>query len=191
MKTITKSGDFELAPAGTFAARITTLADLGIQRLEWQGAVRQAHKVGITFELASKRGKNGQRLAVFDRVTVSLHEKSRLFQIAQAALGVEPGEELDPADLLGKAVLVTLVHRVAGTRTYANVAGVAAVPEEMTVPDTDTALLLFDLDAPDPAVFAKLPALFRKLIEERVRPLAEPEDAPGAGPEDGSDDIPF
>lgn len=187
MKPIKKS-DFELAPAGTFAARITTIADLGIQRTDWQGSQREAHKLGVTFELASKRGKNGQRLAVFDRVTLSLHEQARLFQIAQAALGAEPGEELDPADLLGKAVLVTLVHRAAGTRTYANVAGVAAVPEEMTVPDTDTALLLFDLDAPDPATFARLPALFKKLIEERVRPFEEPEDAPGADPED---DVPF
>lgn len=186
MKPIKKS-DFELAPAGTFAARITTLADLGTQRSEWQGAEREAHKLGVTFELAHKRGKNGQRLAVFDRVTLSLHEQSRLFQIAQAALGAEPSEELDPADLLGKAVLVTLVHRTAGTRTFANVAGAAAVPEEMTVPGTDTDLLLFDLDAPDPATFAKLPALFKKLIEERVRPSGEP----ATPPEDLEDDIPF
>ena len=166
---IYKQGDFELAPPGTHAARITTLADLGTQRTEWQGVEREAHKLGVTFELSSRRGKDGQRLAVFDRITVSLHEKARLYEIATAALGGVP-EQLDPADLLGKPVLVTLVHRAAGTRTFANVAGVTAIPEGMVVPDTDTPCLYFDLDAPDPAVFAKLPALFRKLIEGRVRP---------------------
>lgn len=188
MMKITKS-DFELAPAGTHAARITTLADLGTQRSEWQGAEREAHKLGVTFELAHKRGKNGQRLAVFDRVTLSLHEQSRLYQITQAALGGEPGEELDPAALLGKPVLVTLVHRAAGTRTFANVQSVTAIPEGMEVPATETPLLLFDLDTPDPAVFAKLPALFKKLIEGRVRPRAE-DPAPG-GAEDPDEDIPF
>lgn len=167
---IQKNSDFELAPAGTFAARITTVADLGVQRTEWQGEAREGHKLGVTFELSSRRGKDGQRLAVFDRVTASLHELSRLYQIAQAALGAEPGEGLDPQELLGKPVLVSLVHRAAGTRTFANVQGVTAIPEGMTVPGTDTPLLYFDLDAPDPAVFAKLPALFRKLIEGRVRP---------------------
>lgn len=181
---ISKQADFELAPAGTFAARITCIADLGVQRSDWQGQEREAHKIGITFELASRRGMDGQRLAVFDRVTVSLNEKARLYQIVQAALG-DVSEELDPRELLGKGVLVTLVHRSAGTRTFANVAGVAPVPEEMTVPRTDTPLLYFDLGAPDPAVFAKLPALFRKLIEERVRPPA----APPA--EDPDDEIPF
>lgn len=184
---IQKKGDFELAPAGTFAARITTVADLGVQRSDWQGEAREAHKLGLTFELSTKRGASGQRLAVFDRVTASLHELSRLYQIAQAALGVEPGEGLDPAYLLGKPVLVTLVHRAAGTRTFANVAGVTAIPEGMAVPATDTPLLYFDLDAPDPAVFAKLPALFRKLIEGRVRTPAEPANSP----EDPDDDISF
>ena len=167
---ISKQADFELAPVGTHAARITTLADLGTQRTEWQGAEREAHKLGVTFELSSRRGKDGQRLAVFDRITVSLHEKARLYEIALAALGGEVPEQLDPKDLLGKPVLVTLVHRAAGTKTFANVAGVTAIPEGMAVPATDTPLLYFDLDAPDPAVFAKLPALFRKLIEGRVRP---------------------
>lgn len=182
---IQKKADFELAPAGTFAARITTVADLGTQKSDWQGEVREAHKLGITFELSSRRGKDGQRLAVFDRVTASLHELSRLYQIAQAVLGAEPGEGLDPATLLGKAVLVTLVHRAAGTRTFANVQAVTAIPEGMTVPTTDTPLLFFDLDAPDPAVFAKLPALFRGLIEGRVRTPAAPH------AEDLDDDISF
>lgn len=184
---IQKNGDFELAPQGTFEARIITVADLGVQRSEWQGQGREAPKLGLTFELCTKRGASGQRLAVFDRVTASLHELSRLYQIAQAALGAAPEDGLDPQTLLGKPVLVTLVHRTSGTRTFANVAGVTAIPKEQETPGTDNPLLYFDLDNPDPAVFARLPALFKKLIEGRVRPPAEPK----TSSDDPDDDISY
>ena len=38
----------------------------------------------------------------------------------------------------------------------------------MDIPSTDTPLLHFDLESPDQAVYQKLPALYRKLIEGRV-----------------------
>ena len=178
-----KKTTFENPPAGTHAARITTVADLGVQKMSWQGQERQGPRLGITFELSHKKTKDGAPFAVFERLSLSLHEASKLYGVCQAALGQVP-EEGDPQALLGRPVLVTIVHRESGTRVFANVSDVTAVPEGMDVPKTETPLLYFDLDKPDPATFAKLPALFRKLIEERVRP---PENDSG----DLDDDVPF
>jgi len=161
---------FELAPAGTHPARVTAIVDLGLQEFTWQGTTRRRHLMGITFELANKRTKDGQPFAIFERVTMSLHEASKLTGIVEACLGNPGPSEVDPADLLGRAVLVSVAHRESGGRTYANVSHVSPIPDGMAVPETTTPLRLFDLDHPDPAVFAKLPALYRKLIENRVRP---------------------
>jgi hypothetical protein len=169
---------FETAPEGAYPAWITTVADLGVQRSSYQGKERVSEKLGITFELATEKAKDGRAFAVFDTVTFSFNEKSRLYEIAKAALGKAP-EDLDPAELVGKPVLVTVIHRSGPDgKVWANVERVTPVPKGLKVPPTKTPLLTFDLERPDPEVFQKLPALFRKRIEDRVKTeKAEPEDS--------------
>jgi hypothetical protein len=173
---ITKSkSNFELAPAGNHLALITTVADLGFQKTSWNGETKYFYKLGITYELAGKKTSEGKPFAVFDTVKVSLHEKSRLCNIVQAALGVTL-EELDPKDLLGKPFLVQVVHRTDGQgRTWANIGAVTPLPDGMKAPETGTPLLYFDLEQPDAEVFQKLPALFKKRIEQRVQEEKKPE----------------
>jgi hypothetical protein len=119
-------------------------------------------------------------------MAISLHEKAKLHDIVRAALGKVP-DELDLQQLLGRPVLVEVIHRKDSQgRTWANIGSVTRPPQGLEVAPTKTELLFFDLDNPDPAVFQKLPALFRKKIEGRIRPL-EPE---GMGPEDLDEDIP-
>lgn len=175
---ITKAkSNFELAPAGNHLAVITTMADLGIQETSWGGDTRRSHKLGITYELAGKKTSEGNPFAVFDTVNVTLFERSRLYEPVQAALGNVP-EELDAKDLLGKPVLVSVVHRTDGQgRTWANIGAVTPLPDGMEAPKTETALLNFDLEQPDPEVFKKLPALFRKRIEQRVQEAKKSEPA--------------
>jgi hypothetical protein len=159
---------FEVPPEGNFPAVITTVADLGLQESNWQGEINRAYKIGLAFELVGKTTTDGRPFAVFDRVNCSLHEKSRLAPIVSAALGTVPNE-LDPRDLLGHPVLVRVVHKDGQDgKVWANIGSVTPIPDGMAIPTTDTPLLYFDLAEPDDAVYQKLPALFRKLIENRV-----------------------
>lgn len=167
-------------PTGTHAARIVTVADLGDQREHWEGEDRKKWKIGISYELPNKQGHNGLPVVVSERVTGSLNEKSRLYQIAKAALSHVP-YELDPVDLLGKEVMVTLGHRETNKGTYATVEAVTSVPEGMTVPTTQTPLRVYDVEQPDPVIFAQLPPLFQKLINERVQPSNTPSLPSGSG----------
>jgi hypothetical protein len=175
---------FETAPAGNHVARITAVADLGMQRTTFGGTERTGGKLGITFELAHEKSKDGKPFAVFDIVSLSLNEKSRLFEIAQAALA-RAADALDPAELLGKTVMVSVVHRAGpDNRLWANVDQVTPVPRGLAVPPTKSPLLLFDLEQPDPAANQKLPALFRKKMEGRIRDEKRAESADPALSED-------
>jgi len=181
------SRQFEPAPAGTFSAIITVLADLGLQTSNFAGESSVKPQIGIAFELADETGNDGQKLAVQSTYTSSLHEKAKLTQVIRAALGTVP-DELDLADLLGKAVSVTIIHREsADGRTWSNVESVGGLPAKAKQGVvTDSPLLFFDLDDPDPGVYQRLGALFKKKITNRVRV----EESPG-GPDEYDDDLPW
>ena len=180
-----KKSVFEIAPEGNFPAVITTVADLGLQELKWQGEVTQAYRVGITFELVGRTTVDGRPFAVFLAVNCSLHEKSRLAPIVSAVLGAIP-DDLDPRELLGKSALVQVTHRDGQDgKVWSNIGSVTSIPDGMAVPTTATPLFHFDLDSPDPAVYQRLPALFRKLIENRVKP------EPPGSEEAPDDDVPW
>jgi hypothetical protein len=175
---------FENAPEGTHTAIITTVADLGLQSSKYDPEGKE--QIGIVYELTDETRSDGSRMAVWETYNAVINEKSKLFGVAAAALRKVP-EPFNQPDLLGKVAAVTIVHRQdAQGRTWANVESVGALPpaakKDVT---TDTPLQVFDLDDPDPAVYQKLPRLFKKKIEERIRreavdegPAEKPEKLP-------------
>jgi hypothetical protein len=172
-KKLTKK-EFERAPEGTHPAIITSVADLGIQISNWNGTEKHVSKWGIGFELSGPKTTDGKLFSIATTVSDSLHAKSRLHAIAKAAAGTV-GNDLDMEDLLGKKVLITIVHDENDKGKWANVDTVTGLPSGITIESTDTPLSYFDLDTPDPKVYEQLPALFKKRIEARVQPENEPE----------------
>ena len=185
MKKLTRNDtSFENAPEGTHSAIIITVADLGLQSSKFDPDGKE--QIGIVYELTAETRSDGSRMTAHETYTAILNEKAKLFGVIAAALGKVP-KELDTADVLGKVVTVTIVHRQdAQGRTWANVESVGGLPaaakKDVT---TDTPLQVFDLDDPDPAVYQKLPRLFKKKIEERIRreagdegPAEKPEKLP-------------
>ena len=168
-----KKKEFELAPEGTHPAIITAIADLGEQLSNWEGKERHVYKWGVGFELSGPETTAGTPFSIATTVTDSLHSKSRLYPIVKAARGTV-ADELDMEDLVGKKVLVTVEHDEKDEKTWANVEQVTGLPTGMDVADTETPLLYFDLDTPDAGIYEKLPALFKKRIEERVQQAAVP-----------------
>jgi len=159
---------FELCPAGTHIAIITVIADLGLQSITYDQAVK--HQIGISYELVEETGSDGRKLAISDSYTYSSHDLAKLSGVIKSVLGEIP-EECDIKELLGKVVSVTAIHREDSQgRTWANVESVGGLPAKAKQGvTTDTPLLFFDLDYPDPGVFQKLPAQFKRKIDKRVR----------------------
>ena len=159
------AGDFILAPAGVTAATLITLAYLGKHEATWQGQVRTRELVGLSWELA-ERGPDGRGLSVTETLTASLHPKAVFYSRVLALTGgQEPPPGFNLADLLGRAGIITIQHAVRGDRTFANVAAVGPLPRGMSAPAPSVAVTFYDIEAPDPAAYAALPARFRKLAD--------------------------
>jgi len=164
-KTSDDAGDFILAPAGVTAATLTVLAYLGKHESTWQGQVRTRELVGLSWELA-ERGPDGRALAVTETLTASLHPKAVFYSRVLALTGgQEPPPGFNLADLLGRAGIITIQHAVRGDRTFANVAAVGPLPRGMSAPAPSVAVTFYDIEAPNPAAYAALPARFRKLAD--------------------------
>lgn len=141
--------DYELAPEGTHVARCYQVIDLGVQPSELYG---DKHKVRIAWELCDEmREGDGKPFSVSKNYTLSLHEKAALRKDLEAWRGkaFAPDEiaAFDLEKLAGLACMVTVQHRKSadGTRTYANVVAVSALPKRMTAPDGVNPLLVFNL----------------------------------------------
>lgn len=199
-------GDFILAPEGSSCAVLTGLAYLGKHESTWQGQTRTRELLGLSWELADRAEEDGRALGVTEVLTASLHEKAKFFsRVVALCGGREPPPGFDLEGLLGRGAIVTVVHEVRDGKTWANVSQVGPLPRGMAAPVASIAPLYFDIEAPDPAALAMLPARFRKLIDSAGTPApasqaarqasyqAQQPPAPPAAPapDPFDDDIPF
>lgn len=182
MRTFTKTedaGDYILAPEGTTAATLTCLAWLGKHESTWNGETKIRELVGLQWELGEP-GPDGRALAVSEILTASLHEKSKFFSRVLALCGgKEPPPGTDLAALLGRGAIVTTAHVTREGKMFCNVAAVGPLPRGMTAAAPSVAPVFFDLESPDPAAYAALPARFRKLADTALgtTPAAAPNPA--------------
>jgi hypothetical protein len=123
--------NYELAPEGSFAARLYSLIDLGTQ----ETAFGVKHQLFLSWEI-DERTEDGKPFTVSRRFTWSLHEKSGLRSPVEALLGRKLADDelkfgFDIAQLLGATCLVTIEHSMKGDRNYANVKSVSPLPKGM------------------------------------------------------------
>jgi hypothetical protein len=128
---------FQPAPAGTYAAVCCDVFDLGVLTVEWQGQKKQQHKVLVSWQINEDRD-DGKPYLVSKRYTLSLHEKAGLRKDLEAWRGRKFTEEelhrFDVETIVGKPCLLNIIHNQSGGDTYANVAGVMALPKGMPAP---------------------------------------------------------
>ncbi len=155
---------------GTYMCRIAQLVDLGVQKFEWQGEEKEAHKVFITFEFPTERiivNEEDRPRWLSKEYTVSNHEKSGLYALVQAADpdGKATRKGTYVKGLLGLPVMVTVASTASGN---AKVASVARLMKGMAVPELENPVSFFDLDKPDMAVFEKFPQWLKDKITSGV-----------------------
>lgn len=203
-------GDFKKVPPGAYIGRCYSLIDLGTQLTKGQFGEKLQHKIRIGWELFGE-DEQGQPLTVTvdgrdmpmtisKSYTVSLHEKSGLRKDLAAWRGRDFSEDeakaFDVSKLLGAYCMVNCTHTETNGKTYTNVAGITPLPGALknAKPAAVHNDLMFNLDAPDMAIFAT----FHEKLQDAIK--ASPEwkaahrqvqQATGSGFDDMPDDVPW
>jgi len=164
-----QSKSTETVPAGTFAARCYQIIDLGHQTTSFEGEVKVVPQVRITWEL-SELMADGRPFSISREYTATFGPKGNLRKMLEAWRGRPfTSEELGGFSLenvLGKPCLIGVVHKPSkdGTKVYANVNSVMALPKGMECPDQVNPSVKFDINEFDKEVFEKLPEWLRTKI---------------------------
>lgn len=128
---------FTPAPAGTHAAVCCDVRDLGVLEVKWQNETKRQHKILVSWQIDEARD-DGKPYLVSRRYTLSLHEKAGLRKDLESWRGrpFSEGElnQFDVETIVGKPCLLNVIHRQSGGDTFANVAGVMAMPRNMPAP---------------------------------------------------------
>lgn len=77
------STEFEQLPVGSWNATCYKIADLGTSMTEFKGESKKQHQVSLFFEVRDKLTTDGRPMSIFNKYTLSLHEKSKLRQHLQ------------------------------------------------------------------------------------------------------------
>lgn len=205
------SGNFKRVPAGVFIGRCFSLIDLGTQMTDGQYGQKLQHKIRIGWELFGEDDA-GQPLTVdvdgyempmtiSKSYTVSLHEKSSLRKDLAAWRGRdftdEEAKAFDVSKLVDVYCMINVTTSETNGKTYSNVAGITPLPGALknAKPSPVHGPVIFNLDAPDMAVFAK----FHEKLQEAIKRSPEWKAAQGgshteaeySGPAFDDEMIPF
>ena len=175
------SGDFKKVPPGAYIGRCFSLIDLGTQLSSGQFGEKLQHKIRIGWELFGddEAGQpltitvNGKEmpLTISKNYTMSLHEKASLRKDLAAWRGKDFTEQeakgFDVSKLLGAYCMVNCTHSETNGKTYTNVAGLTPLPGALknVKPAGVHEIVMFDLDAPDMAVFAT----FHEKLQDTIK----------------------
>lgn len=193
-----QSKSSETVPAGTFAARCYQIIDLGHQTTSFEGEVKVVPQVRITWEL-SELMADGRPFSISREYTATFGPKGNLRKMLEAWRGRPfTAEELGGFSLenvLGKPCLLGVVHKPSkdGTKVYANVNSVMALPKGMECPEQVNPSVKFDIQDFDKNVFEKLPEWLRQKIlmsKEMEEGTIAPE-RPGQEIEPSDESVPF
>lgn len=190
--------DFELVPADSYAAVCYRVLDLGTQQTEFDGVIKHARKIMVSWELDCKMA-DGRPFSIHKRYTLSLHDKATLRHDLEAWRGrpftIEEEEGFDVAKLIGAPCLMQVIHNAKGGKTYANISSIMKLPKGMTAPVLVNETINFSLDDFDADIFSKLSESLRSTISkspeyiEAIKPAdTQVQAAPAALLDDG---IPF
>ena len=182
-------GDFEQCPAGSFAARCYQIIDLGHQTFEWKGEAKVAPKVRITWEL-NEMMSDGRPFSISREYTASIGDKANLRKDLEAWRGrpfsAEELRNFSLENVLGAPCLLGVVHKPSkdGSKVYANVGSVMALPKGMAAPELVNPAVKFDIGTFDQKVFDSLSSyvqkkiLMSKELEENGIPQSSSQDEP-------------
>ena len=169
---------------GTYMSVCVGVIDLGEQyrKLDKQKQGKYAEECMFIFEIPSERvqvdGEDKPRWLSSKRYTVSLHERSALYQMLTSWRGKALSDaELDPAgdgfDLMqmagqGAMLSVSVAEKDDGSLKN-KIEAVTGFPKGIAPPQPESEILVFDADDPDMEVFGKLPEWIQDVIRKSTQ----------------------
>ena len=190
-------GDFEQCPAGSFAARCYQIIDLGHQTFEWKGEAKVAPKVRITWEL-NEMMQDGRPFSISREYTASIGDKANLRKDLEAWRGrpftATELQNFSLENVLGAPCLLGVVHKPSkdGSKVYANVGSIMALPKGMPSPELVNPAVKFDIGEFDQNIFNSLSSYVQKkiLMSKELEEGGIPQ-AKEVEPEIDSEEVPF
>ena len=193
--------DLELEnPVDLHVARCIRVLDVGTHTSERFGS--RNHQVVMSWELPSALFEDGdfagEPFVVNRTYTLSLHKKSNLRPDLEAWRGKQfTGQEIQDgfeiAEMVGQPCMLTITHSNPNDegRVYANVTGVAALMTGAECGKQVHESLVYDIDAPDGEVYAKLPPWQQSLIDSSEESTAGIVQTAKASAPPADDSVPF
>jgi hypothetical protein len=181
-----KNTERQLPEAGATVGVLFSLVDLGTQEVTWDGETKCTPKLRLAFELPEqviegevtengKTTKVTKPMVVSIELTRSLGERATLRKHLETWRGQAfTSKELASfslKNLLGKACLLTLVHKTSQAgRNYCAIQGIAKLPKSMKAPaTTQNSQVFYEIEQGEGGQFGELP----EWLQEKIRSSKE------------------
>jgi hypothetical protein len=181
-----KNTERQLPEAGATVGVLFSLVDLGTQEVTWDGETKWTPKLRLAFELPEqviegevtengKTTKVTKPMVVSIELTRSLGERATLRKHLETWRGQAfTSKELASfslKNLLGKACLLTLVHKTSQAgRNYCAIQGIAKLPKSMKAPaTTQNSQVFYEIEQGEGGQFSELP----EWLQEKIRSSKE------------------
>jgi hypothetical protein len=181
-----KNTERQLPEAGATTGVLFSLVDLGTQKVTWDGEEKWTPKLRLAFELPDqvlegevtengKTTKVTKPMVVSIELTRSLGERATLRKLLEQWRGQAfTSKELASfslKNLLGKACLLTLVHKTSQAgRQYCAIQGMAKLPKGMKAPTTtQNGQVFYEIEQATGGQFNELP----EWLQEKIRASKE------------------
>jgi hypothetical protein len=169
--------DFKMVPAGTHVGVVTGLAYLGLQP-SGNPQYKDGHKLALIISFPNEKTEDGTKnLTVTQLYGASTAPKATFRKVIESLAGgpfktQADADDYDIRNLIGKSALFSIVHKVSGDKTFANVGGVIGLPAGMPVPPVLNDILFFcppeQTNGEYLEALNRLPEWLRKKWEERI-----------------------
>lgn len=176
-------GDFKPVNSGTHMAVCTQIVDIGLQKGS-ELYPKPQHKIVLRFEIPSERiefdGKDAPAV-ISKSFTASMNEKATLRKFLESWRGKTftdaEAEEFDVSKLLGKTVMLSVVHKESGGKTRANIASLSAPPKNMPPVKAEGDMFIYDDEHKEN--YDKLSKYLKESVDTQIRQGASADEVYG------------
>lgn len=203
-----KNTERQLPEAGATTGVLFSLVDLGTQKVTWDGEDKWTPKLRLAFELPDqvidgevvengKTTKVTKPMVVSIELTRSLGERATLRKLLEQwrgqAFTAKELASFNLKNLLGKACLLTLVHKTSQAgRNYCAIQGMAKLPKGMKAPaTTQNDQVFYEIEQGEGGQFSELPEWLQEKIRSSKELAGGASSAPQANAADNGDQVPF